>query len=59
MNYQKDWARKLNDALRVYWTTLLVFGKACHLPVELEHKAYWVMRQLNMDMQIANEKQFL
>ncbi|XP_009788562.2 uncharacterized protein [Nicotiana sylvestris] len=31
----------------------LVFGKACHLPVKLEDKALWALRQLNLDMETA------
>ncbi|XP_070003006.1 uncharacterized protein [Nicotiana sylvestris] len=31
----------------------LVFGKAFHLPVELEHKAMWDLRKLNLEWDVA------
>nr|XP_034903990.1 uncharacterized protein LOC118041005 [Populus alba] len=54
---RKDWSLRLVDALWAYRTAYktslgmspyrLVYGKPCHLPVEIEHRAYWVIRQFN------------
>ena len=61
----KDWSTKLVDALwacRITFKTILgmspyrlVFEKACYLPVELEHRTLWAIKQLNFNLNKAGD----
>nr|GEU55385.1 reverse transcriptase domain-containing protein [Tanacetum cinerariifolium] len=64
-----SWSDKLDDALWAFRTAYktpigctpykLVYGKSCHLPIELEHKAYWALKHVNFDLKTAGDHQKL
>nr|GEW65483.1 reverse transcriptase domain-containing protein [Tanacetum cinerariifolium] len=62
-----SWSDKLDDVLWAFRTTYktpigctpykLVYGKACHLPIELEHKAYLALKQGNFYLAVVGDYQ--
>nr|GEX04860.1 reverse transcriptase domain-containing protein [Tanacetum cinerariifolium] len=60
-----SWSDKLDDALwafRIAFKTpiectpyKLVYGKACHLPIKLEHKAYWALKHSNFNLKTTEK----
>nr|GFA76248.1 DNA-directed DNA polymerase [Tanacetum cinerariifolium] len=61
--HRASWSDKLDDALWAFRTSYktpiectpykLVYEKACHLSIELEHKAYWALNQTNFDLSVT------
>nr|GEV63049.1 reverse transcriptase domain-containing protein [Tanacetum cinerariifolium] len=59
------WSDKLEDALWAFRKAFktptgctpyrLVYGKSCHLPLELEHKAFWALKHANFDLKTAGD----
>nr|GEW81764.1 reverse transcriptase domain-containing protein [Tanacetum cinerariifolium] len=68
-NNRKDWSYKLDDALWAFETAFktplgttpfrIIYGKACHLLIKLEHKAYWAIKNCNVDFTKDGENCFL
>nr|GFA92123.1 hypothetical protein [Tanacetum cinerariifolium] len=64
-----SWSDKLEDALWAFQIAFktsigctpyrLVYGKACHLPLELKHKAYWELKHVNFDLKTMGDHQKL
>ncbi|GKD04076.1 reverse transcriptase domain-containing protein [Tanacetum coccineum] len=60
-----SWSDKLDDALWAFCTAYktpigctpyrLMYGKACHLPIQLKHKAYWALKHANFDLETAGD----
>ncbi|GKA49172.1 reverse transcriptase domain-containing protein [Tanacetum coccineum] len=60
-----SWSDKLDDALWAFRTAFkipigctpykLVYGKAFHLPIKLEHKAYWALKHCNFNLKTKGD----
>ena len=60
----KNWSLRLNDALWAYCIAYknilgmspyrLVYSKACHLLVALEHQSYWAIKMFNFNLDKAS-----
>ncbi|CAA7045478.1 unnamed protein product [Microthlaspi erraticum] len=66
---RKDWSTRLDEALWAYRTAYktpigrspfnFLYGKDCHLPVQVEYKALWAVKMLNFDIKAAQERRVM
>ncbi|GKA37707.1 reverse transcriptase domain-containing protein [Tanacetum coccineum] len=55
-----SWSDRLDDTLWAFRTAYktpigctpykLMYGKSCHLPIELEHRTYWALKHVNFNL---------
>nr|GEU45783.1 DNA-directed DNA polymerase [Tanacetum cinerariifolium] len=60
-----SWSDKLDDAFWAFRTAFktpigctsykMVYGKSCHLPIELEHKVYWALKHVNFNLKTTGD----
>nr|GEZ28307.1 reverse transcriptase domain-containing protein [Tanacetum cinerariifolium] len=60
-----SWSDTLDNALWAFRTAYktpigctpykLIYGKSCHLPIELEHRAYWALKHVNFNLKTASD----
>ncbi|XP_042029828.1 uncharacterized protein LOC121776718 [Salvia splendens] len=66
---RKDWSKRFDDALKAYRTVFktpirmspyrLGLGMMCHIPVGVEHRAYWAVKEMNLKPQACEEEKKL
>lgn len=60
---KKEWSKHLDNAMWAYITALkilfgmypyrLIYGKYCHIPIELQHKVFWTIKKLSFSLHVV------